>query len=233
MTSAFIDSRGQKPEVLYRPFDEADFEAVARLFQDQWCTEIAEKAGRLASQIDLCGYLEQANWSLVAEKRSDGAGDQAPRLLGAALLSLRDRPRPGAAKWAARRESLLAQATADPALLAEVKADIDMLDEESQLGDEYAASGQMGAAAELKLLIVSNRAQGLGVGGRLFSAARAAAHEAAGGMFLITDDSCDFGFYEHKGLSRMVARPTQVTELACPQDPQDFNLYVYAEEAER
>lgn len=232
MTSSFIDSSGEKPQVLYRPFAADDFEAVARLFQDQWCTEISDEAGRLASQIDLCGYLEQANWSLVAEKCL--VGGSAPQLLGVTLLSLRGQPCPGTEVWTARREALLALAkAAGPALLAEVKSDVDMLEEEAQLGREYAASGQVGAAAELKLLIVSPRAQGLGVGGKLFSAARAAAHEAAGGMFLITDDSCDVGFYQHKGLSCMVTRPTQVTELACPQDPQDFNLYVYAEEAAR
>ena len=232
MTSSFIDSSGEKPAIAYRPFAPNDFEAVARLFQDQWCSEISDKAGRLASQIDLCGYLEQTNWSLVAEKRL--VSEDAPQLLGVTLLSLQGQPCPGAEVWTAQREALLAEAkAAGPDLLAEVRSDVDMLEEEAQLACEYAASGQVGAAAELKLLIVSPAAQGLGVGGRLFSAARATAADAAGGMFLITDDSCDVAFYDHKGLTRMVARPTQVDQLACPQDSAGFNLYVYAEGATR
>ncbi len=229
MTSSSFDLSGEKTLVVYRPFTEADFDAVARLFQAQWCGEISEKAGRLASQIDLCAYLTQANWTLVAEKpQVNGCVSD---LLGVALLGLRDRECPGAADWTARREDLLAQAAADPALLAEVKSDVDLLSEEAELAREYARSGQVGAAAELKLLIVSPAAQGLGVGGRLFSAARKAAHEVAGGMFLITDDSCDVGFYEHKGLMRTVTRPARVAQLATPHDPATFNLYVYAEEA--
>ncbi len=231
MTSSFTDFDGEKPSLVYRPFTKADFAAAARLYQAQWCSEISDAAGQIASQVDLCAYLAQANWSLVAEKPQ--VNDEAPQLLGVALLSIKTQACPGAATWLSRREDLLAKAAADAGLLAEVRADVDMLEEEAQLGNEYAVSGQAGSAAELKLLIVSPAAQGLGVGGRLFSAARQAAHNAAGGMFLLTDDGCDFTFYEHKGLTRMVTRPTQVDQLACPQDATGFNIYVYAEGAAR
>ncbi len=231
MTSNFTDFNGGKTPLVYRPFTKADFAAAARLYQAQWCSEISDAAGQIASQVDLCAYLAQANWSLIAEKPQVNGG--APQLLGVTLLSLKEQACPNAATWLSRREDLLAKAAADSALLAEVRSDVDMLEEEAQLGDEYAASGQVGSAAELKLLIVSPAAQGLGVGGRLFSAAREEAHKAAGGMFLLTDDSCDFSFYEHKGLTRKVTRRTQVDQLACPQDAAEFNLYVYAEGAAR
>ena len=227
LTSNFADFDSQKTPLVYRPFTKADFAAAARLYQAQWCSEISDKAGQIASQVDLCAYLAQANWSLVAEKPQVNVGT--PQLLGVALLSIKTQTCPHAATWLSQREELLAKAAADATLLAEVRSDVDMLEEEAQLGNEYAASGQVGSAAELKLLIVSPAAQGLGVGGRLFSAARQAAHDAADGMFLLTDDSCDFSFYEHKGLTRMVTRPTLVDQLACPQDAAGFNLYVYAE----
>lgn len=227
MTSSFANYDDEKPSVVYRPFTEADFDAVARLFQAQWCCGISEKAACLASQIDLCSYLEQANWSLIAEKpQAEGC---AAELLGATLLGLKNKPCPEAADWAGRREALLAKAAEDPALLAEVKADNGVIAEETQVADEYVASGQLGSAAELKLLIVGPAAKGLGIGGRLFSAAREAAYEAAGGLFLITDDSCDVGFYDHKKLTRMVTRPAQVEFPGSPRDGERFNIYVYAE----
>lgn len=226
MSSEF-NCDNEKPTVVYRPFCPDDYEAVAALYQAQWCDEASEAAGRIASQADLCGYLAQVNWGLIAEKpQPDGSGTQ---LLGVALLSLKTQPCPEAQAWTKRQEELLAQVAADPSLLAEVKDDLDMLEEESQLSSEYAASGQIGSAAELKLLIVSPAAQGLGVGGRLFSAAREAARDA-NGLFLITDDGCDVGFYVHKGLTRMVSRPSQVAQASFPQETGEFNIYVYAED---
>ena len=60
--------------------------------------------------------------------------------------------------------------------------------------------------AEIVLFLVSPEAKGQGVGGRLF------AHmldwfQAIGvsEYFLFTDTTCDYGFYEHKGLERMAA----------------------------
>lgn len=60
--------------------------------------------------------------------------------------------------------------------------------------------------AEIALFLVSPEAKGHGVGGRLF------AHmldwfQAIGvsEYFLFTDTTCDYGFYEHKGLERMAA----------------------------
>lgn len=60
--------------------------------------------------------------------------------------------------------------------------------------------------AEIVLFLVSPEAKGHGVGGRLF------AHmldwfQAIGvsEYFLFTDTTCDYGFYEHKGLERMAA----------------------------
>ena len=108
-----------------------------------------------------------------------------------------------------------------------------MLEEEARLSEEYGASGRLGSKAELKLLIVSPRAQGLGVGGRLFAAAGEAASKN-GGLYLLTDDACDIGFYDHKGMQRMVSRPSEVEDPACPQtadasDGNAFNLYVYAQ----
>lgn len=210
-------------DITYRAFEPGDFEPVAELMRAQWCCDLAGEAGEYSSAIDLCGYLAQTDWSLVAE-RGDG------EVLGAALLRLNNKREDA---WERRRTSLVREASTDPELEAEVRRDVDVLEEEARLSEEYGASGRLGSKAELKLLIVSPRAQGFGVGSRLFEAA---SHAAAGngGLYLLTDDSCDIGFYDHKGMRRMVSRASEVETPACPQtddasDGDAFNLYVYAQ----
>lgn len=60
--------------------------------------------------------------------------------------------------------------------------------------------------AEIVLFLVSPEAKGQGVGGRLFAHMLDRFH-ALGirQYFLFTDTTCDYGFYEHKGLERMAA----------------------------
>ena len=48
------------------------------------------------------------------------------------------------------------------------------------------------------------------------------AQTGATGYYLITDDTCDVGFYDHLGLSRLVAEASAV-------EP-GINLYVYGKE---
>ncbi|WP_322290487.1 GNAT family N-acetyltransferase [Paratractidigestivibacter sp.] len=218
--------KGQN-QVVFRPFTEKDFEALAALFAQQWCSELNDEAARLASQIDICTYLAETDWSLLAQHPQTGA------VLGAALLHQGGAPHE---RWLARKQELLAEARANKGLFGDVMRDISVIDEEAALGAEYVASGQVGCEAELKLLIVSPAAQGLGVGGRLFGGAKAQVAEAGcRGFFLLTDDSCDVSFYEHKKLLRMETRRITAGEAPCPpteSGPQGegFNMYVYAQE---
>lgn len=213
--------------IVYRPFTDKDFEAVARLFRDQWCCELGADAARLASQIDICTYLADTDWSLLAQHGETG------QILGAALLNLGGAPHQ---RWVERKEELFAEARANKDLLNEVMRDVSVIDEEAALGSEYAASGHVGCEAELKLLIVSPKAQGLGVGGRLFGEVRERVAEAGlRGFYLLTDDSCDVSFYEHKKMLRMASRPISVTEPPCQisasaPEGEGFNMYVYAQD---
>lgn len=61
--------------------------------------------------------------------------------------------------------------------------------------------------AEIVLFLVSPEAKGQGVGGRLFTHMLDRFH-ALGirQYFLFTDTTCDYGFYEHKGLQRAGVR---------------------------
>lgn len=60
--------------------------------------------------------------------------------------------------------------------------------------------------AEIALFLVAPESKGLGVGGKLFAHMLGTFHEhGIHEYFLFTDTSCDYGFYEHKGLRRMAA----------------------------
>ena len=86
----------------------------------------------------------------------------------------------------------------------------------------------MGADAAVKLLIVSPDAKGLGLGGRLFSAALDHLREAgASGYHLLTDDSCDVGFYEHKGLAQAKRRRSRAYWPGVDPEKDEFYVYVY------
>lgn len=59
---------------------------------------------------------------------------------------------------------------------------------------------------EIALFLVAPESKGLGVGGRLFAHMLGTFREhGIHEYFLFTDTSCDYGFYEHKGLRRMAA----------------------------
>ena len=76
---------------------------------------------------------------------------------------------------------------------------------------------------QLKLLIVSPEARGMGMGKRLIQAVADHVREIGrDGFFLLTDDACDVGFYEHLGLCRQLEEPSRA-------EP-GLNLYVYSKE---
>lgn len=86
----------------YRPFAPEDFEPVAELFYRQWGTEAGERLGRLDARINVCNYLMDADWGVVAE-------DVDGRLLGALLVETGAQTEAMRSSWRTRREELLAQ----------------------------------------------------------------------------------------------------------------------------
>ncbi|HCA74070.1 MAG TPA: GNAT family N-acetyltransferase [Bifidobacterium sp.] len=62
-------------------------------------------------------------------------------------------------------------------------------------------------AAEVVLFVVSASARGMGVGRRLFAhMLHEFRHAGIREYFLFTDTTCDYGFYDHRGLERRAAR---------------------------
>ena len=209
-------------ELTFRPFDERDFERLAELVGRTWLADFPARAQMAAGRVELAHYLAQATWSLVAER--GGA------LMGAVLLVERGgAPLPG--EWAALEERLTKDAEKDPELAEAIHVEMSGVEEEAALEAEYAATGAPGTAAAVKLLIVSPDAKGLGIGGRLFSAALDRLREiGAAGYHLLTDDACDVSFYEHKGLARAMRRRSQAYWPGADPATDDFHVYVYEQE---
>lgn len=209
-------------ELTFRPFDEKDFERLAELVGRTWLADFPARAQMAAGRVELAHYLAQATWSLVAER--GGA------LMGAVLLVERGgTPLPG--EWAALEGRLTKDAEKDPELAEAIRVEMSGVEEEAALEAEYVATGAPGTAATVKLLIVSPDAKGLGIGGRLFSAALEHLREAgAAGYHLLTDDACDVSFYEHKGLVRAMRRRSQAYWPGADPATDDFHVYVYEQE---
>jgi GNAT superfamily N-acetyltransferase len=91
---------------------------------------------------------------------------------------------------------------------------------EIALTQELVERGDARSAWEITLLVVDPACHGHGIGRTLFSGAldylRA---QSAPGFFLATDDGCDFGFYDHLGLERIVSREAAV----CRETPRRDN----------
>ena len=207
----------------FRAFAPEDFERVAVLLGRTWLPEFDEAAQRAASQIELAHYLAQTTWSLLAER-----GDE---ILGAVLLAERGAAATGGAGWAELEARLTRAAEKDPGLAEAVRTEMDGVREEAELERAYLAGGSLGADAAVKLLIVSPDAKGLGLGGKLFSAALEHLRETgAAGYHLLTDDSCDFGFYEHKGLTQAMRRRSRAYWPGVDPEKDEFYVYVYEQE---
>lgn len=204
----------------WRTFAEEDFGPLAGLLARTWLAEFPGRAGRAASEAELARYLAPTTWSLVCES--------AGGLMGAVLVAERGAAAPEEAAWnelAARIES---EAARDEELAEAMSCEMGGVDEEAALGRAYVAAGGPCADAAVKLLIVAPEAKGLGIGRRLFSAAREHMRErGARGYHLLTDDSCDVGFYEHAGLERAMQRRSRVTWPGVDPAGGDFHVYVY------
>lgn len=200
------------PAVSYRPMDWNDLDTVAACFDRVWPQGPAlagTPTALLVARYLTLHYLEQSTWSNVAvTAEGDLAGITLARVVGRPTLF------PQAHEEFLRTRALL---LADPRGAATVTMFEDgffvregILEEDS----DVTATTQ----AELELFMVNPGVRGAGVGGALWRQLLAALRSVdVRAFFLHTDSSCDYGFYDHKGLIR-------VAERIAADHPEDANL---------
>ncbi len=200
------------PAVSYRPMDWNDLDTVAACFDRVWPQGPAlagTPTALLVARYLTLHYLEQSTWSNVAvTAEGDLAGITLARVVGQPTMF------PQAHEEFLRTRALL---LAD---LRAVGAGAFFVDGDSVRDCGFDDDSDVSAAtqAELELFMVNPDVRGAGVGGALWRQLLAALRSmGVRAFFLHTDSSCDFGFYDHKGLSR-------VAERLAADHPEDADL---------
>ena len=200
------------PAVSYRPMEWSDLDAVATCFDrvwPQWEGIAGTPVAPLIARYLTLHYLEQSTWSNVAQTSAgEFVGITLARVVGrpalfpqahGALMSVR------AGLLTDPRGARVIETLEDGFFVRE-----GILEEDSDI----TATTQ----AELELFMVNPGVRGAGVGGALWRQLLAALRSmGVRAFFLHTDSSCDFGFYDHKGLSR-------VAERLAADHPEDADL---------
>lgn len=183
--------------VLYRPFEESDFDALARILKDTWHTESAnDEYNYLEACDDLAFSLSSSTFSQVALIDNEPSGivlARSGRVDGAWVE-----------RWASEEDRLMSKMieldeNAANEYYAYIRAQV-------RVNNQLLEQSGLPHTHEITLLAVSPKTRGLGVGGVLLDAAASyASSQGAAKVFLYTDSDCTWKFYERRGLKRAAA----------------------------
>lgn len=180
----------------------ADFEPLAKILGNTWHAKHGDHSFWQGAD-ELCDYLSLTDKGFVV-KDDDG------KLLGAILLrSPREEDHNDTLRmhWLQQRTRLAAMATA---LGIDARADVAFLNEENAFMHRVAQEQGDEGAGIVKLLILAPEARGQGVGRSLLEQGLAWLKEhGATSVRLVTDDECDWSFYDHIGMDRIAEQKYQ------------------------
>ena len=203
--------------ITYRPVTTDDLEAIATLYTHHWCNLVPDPADKmLAARLCVLGPLLRSPLAIVAEQ--DGA------VVGVCMGCLIEGGEaPVDPRWQQAFDETFALATeraktANKALEGQLFGDL----REIKKADEFIATGNPYAEAELNLFMVEPWLIGQGVGGELFRRMCDLFREAgASKFFLMTDTESNFAYYEHRGMRRVWER------YDVPGDPTSWGSLMY------
>ena len=177
-------------QVTYRRFSPDDFDIIAQLLGDLWYGHLCETSRYLCGEAELALHLSAHTFSWVVEV--DNA------VMGIALARF-GAPSTEASQWASRYNAIYTQALRNTRL--DIDFELAACAEEKNLS-EYRTRMNCGF---LELLAINPKAQGLGIGGKLFRLVedylRAEGTEILG---LVTEDDRDCNIDEEKCILRGV-----------------------------
>lgn len=191
--------------VLYRPFEESDFDAVATILQRDWHTDSENDVyNYLEACADLCYCLSESTFSQIALIDDDVRGIVLARA-GAPDTCWADR-------WKGAERDILAQMSA----IEPDQTEAYLACTRTQATTNHHLLEQSGISRddEICLLAVSSAAQGLGIGTILLDAATSyVSAQGATATYLYTDTDCTYTFYEHHNFKRMAQHRANREEL--------------------
>ncbi len=183
--------------VRYRPFEDDDLDAVASILRPEWHTRSEiEEYNHLEAEMDLAYCLSTSTFSQVA------LIDGVPQ--GIVLARAEGERATDADRWL-KLEAQLFERLRE---LDERAAEWMRSYTRSSLRVNNGLLEQSGVdrGAEIVLLAVGRGARHLGIGSVLIDAATSyCADRSAQSLYLFTDTSCSWQFYEHHGLKRVAA----------------------------
>lgn len=197
------------------PFEDADLSELISIVERVWYLDGDEskETSRTLATIDVSYYIGVSTHRFVAKQ--DG------QILGLIFCSNGETPA-DYKKW----QTLEHKSTIGAKKLFS-KADFEDYEifgeVESRLVHKYWNAHTNGSKWEITLFCVNPAIKSQGIGGMLFSyILNFMKEQGAKHYFLATDDDCDFGFYQHKGL-------TCKDKAAIRSSTKDFGFaYIYA-----
>lgn len=180
--------------VIYRPFEEDDFDALVTILRDTWHTYMPnQEYNALEAACDLVHSLEISSFSQVVLVDDVPCGIVLARAEGDRLGH--------AGECRAAMDSILERMRElEPAATDEY---LSFLEAEQQVNNRLLEQSGLARASQITLLAVSGTARGLGIGSILLEAATSyVSSRGAKGLYLYTDTDCSWKFYERRGLKR-------------------------------
>lgn len=201
--------------VIYRAFEEADFEPLAAILQRTWHNEWPNPAyNRLEAAHDLAHALSISSFSQVVLVDDEPRGIVTARVDGDRL--------PYAKAWSRTEEGLLRQMHETNALAT--RAYLAFLKNEERVNERLLEESGVDPASQITLLAVDESTRGLGIGSILLDAAASyVSSHGREGAYLYTDTDCSWKFYERRGLKRAASYRTSREERKLL--PREMYLY--------
>ncbi|MCH3942942.1 MAG: GNAT family N-acetyltransferase [Atopobiaceae bacterium] len=181
-------------QVILRELTDGDFPVVSGIVARLWY-------GHLSGAWALvCGAAELAH-HLARQTHARVAVDEQGRVLGCVLARYGMPDYIDVEPWERRFEASLDAGRA--ATDFEIGEELAVCDAEDAIAAATSSRPEFPKDSAIELLVVDRDAQGSGIGRRLFNDGLSYLRWCgATHYYLITDDSCDWSFYEHEGLER-------------------------------
>lgn len=203
-------------KVTYRPIQKSDYPVLADLISDTWGYKkfSSPRTAFRMGMLYLRGCLADQTYSCVAEKRGTPVG-----------LILGRGKKPGIKTLHHR----LAQLPWILALLLsrEGRSIARMFGGFSDIDSNLLIDSGKQFDGELTLFVIRSDQRGAGIGNKLFgNFMNYLKSQCVKNFYLFTDTTCNYGFYEHKGLSRIGEKSVKVPIQ--PDKEMQFFLYEYS-----